>query len=741
MKNLCAYTAWASWDANVRELQRQQHVLEKMALRMANMLVYKGWSTWVENATETRRHKNVLEKMVLRMMNASIFTAIRTWQENVGDIHRKRDVMLKLVVRMQNMLASRCMQRWIEVTADEVRKAAVLQRIVRRWINMTLGTTFCTWMDSVSEGKRLRRMASRVVQQWSAATIARAWSSWVDMTDEAARLQESSTSTAKEEETQLHVNELVSQIDVLGVDLSLSKGRENQLSKKLAASWKEVSNIGRECEALRLGGENQEIAMVGAQKLLQECLAVLRARELSEHMLEGQLADMQTSAFEVSTQLVMSDREVLRARKDLSRARAGEARVVQEAEDQTDKIAKKEADLKGQLQYYCTAISADLKITHQISQEFAVAVREEARAPPSLARDVPKLTMRLAMEGIKLAAKDGAYFGLGNLWGEMDSSDPYLVFRNMKGDVVHKTEVVVKNLNPKFASFEISIDKLCGSNPHFAEAEFVIECWDYDSLSSDDLIGKLTVSLKDIVTGKTLQLENSAHDNSNPPKGTNMLRVRQVQKSGFMQKLGPSADAVMQGLERELEEERESRLKIQERIQQVMAQSLEQQQALHAAHQSKTLLQEEGDMRARRAQIALKGKEAELNSALLAKSLAESKLHESELALRRLELQHPSAIFSPSPSPPPREWIVVPQTDNDAEDSWTSNRSSVNDLKEAHLVRELTPLVESLAKGESKEPSPPLSKIPATIMSEDEGLQHDNDLAPDSFQAFEGTLV
>ena len=60
----------------------------------------------------------------------------------------------------------------------------------------------------------------------------------------------------------------------------------------------------------------------------------------------------------------------------------------------------------------------------------------------------------------------------------------------------------------------------------------------------------------------------------------------------------------------------------------------------------------------------------------------------------------------------------MPQTDNDAEDSWTSNRSSVNDLKEAHLVRELTPLVESLAKGESKDLSPPLSKIPATIMSE-----------------------
>jgi hypothetical protein len=43
----------------------------------------------------------------------------------------------------------------------------------------------------------------------------------------------------------------------------------------------------------------------------------------------------------------------------------------------------------------------------------------EARAlsAPSLARDMPKASMRLSMEGIKLAAKDGAYFGLGNLWG------------------------------------------------------------------------------------------------------------------------------------------------------------------------------------------------------------------------------------------------------------------------------------------------------------------------------------
>ena len=43
---------------------------------------------------------------------------------------------------------------------------------------------------------------------------------------------------------------------------------------------------------------------------------------------------------------------------------------------------------------------------------------------------------------------------------------------------------------------------------------------------------------QDMVTGKKLQLENSAHDNSNPPKGTNMLRLRHVQKIGFVSKLG-----------------------------------------------------------------------------------------------------------------------------------------------------------------------------------------------------------
>jgi hypothetical protein len=34
--------------------------------------------------------------------------------------------------------------------------------------------------------------------------------------------------------------------------------------------------------------------------------------------------------------------------------------------------------------------------------------------------------------------------------GEMDSSDPYLLIKSTAGEVVHKTEYVTKNLNPKW---------------------------------------------------------------------------------------------------------------------------------------------------------------------------------------------------------------------------------------------------------------------------------------------------
>ena len=81
--------------------------------------------------------------------------------------------------------------------------------------------------------------------------------------------------------------------------------------------------------------------------------------------------------------------------------------------------------------------------------------------------------------------------------------------------------------------------------------------------------------------------------------------------------------------------------------------------------------------------------------------------------------------------------------------SWTSKRSSVNDLKQAQLVRALTPLVENKAQSAPAASSSSVSalslsaanlsklKVPDLIASDNEGSQG----TEDSFQAFEGTLV
>jgi len=90
-------------------------------------------------------------------------------------------------------------------------------------------------------------------------------------------------------------------------------------------------------------------------------------------------------------------------------------------------------------------------------------------------------------------------------------------------------------------------------------------------------------------------------------------------------------------------------------------------------------------------------------------------------------------------------------------ESWTSKRSSVNDLKQAQLVRALTSLVENKDQSASSSPAgasssesstlslsaanlskfPQQLKVPDTIASDDEGSQG----TEGSFQAFEGTLV
>ncbi|XP_010566454.1 PREDICTED: copine-3 isoform X3 [Haliaeetus leucocephalus] len=91
----------------------------------------------------------------------------------------------------------------------------------------------------------------------------------------------------------------------------------------------------------------------------------------------------------------------------------------------------------------------------------------------------------LEVEARKLDSKD--FFG---------KSDPYLEFHKQTGDgnwvMVHRTEVIKNNLNPVWRPFKISLNSLCYSD---MDKSIKVECYDYDSDGSHDLIGSFQTTM------------------------------------------------------------------------------------------------------------------------------------------------------------------------------------------------------------------------------------------------------
>ncbi|KAI1243491.1 hypothetical protein IHE44_0001116 [Lamprotornis superbus] len=89
------------------------------------------------------------------------------------------------------------------------------------------------------------------------------------------------------------------------------------------------------------------------------------------------------------------------------------------------------------------------------------------------------------LEARKLDNKD--FFG---------KSDPYLEFHKQTGDgnwvMVHRTEVIKNNLNPVWRPFKISLNSLCYSD---MDKSIKVECYDYDSDGSHDLIGSFQTTM------------------------------------------------------------------------------------------------------------------------------------------------------------------------------------------------------------------------------------------------------
>jgi len=71
--------------------------------------------------------------------------------------------------------------------------------------------------------------------------------------------------------------------------------------------------------------------------------------------------------------------------------------------------------------------------------------------------------------------------------------------------LIHKTETIFDNQNPAWAPFQISIQPLCNGS---FDQPFLIECLDWDNSGNHDLIGRATVTLRELQVMKEIKIIN-----------------------------------------------------------------------------------------------------------------------------------------------------------------------------------------------------------------------------------------
>jgi len=108
--------------------------------------------------------------------------------------------------------------------------------------------------------------------------------------------------------------------------------------------------------------------------------------------------------------------------------------------------------------------------------------------------------VRMVMEGIGLAAKDGMF----------GKSDPYFVFKRLRKGTEevafeYKSEHIAQNLNPVWEPAYMCFSEMCNGD---LDEKIKLEVWDYDAASSPDMIGWMDVSLNQLLTKEPLKLND-----------------------------------------------------------------------------------------------------------------------------------------------------------------------------------------------------------------------------------------
>ena len=82
-----------------------------------------------------------------------------------------------------------------------------------------------------------------------------------------------------------------------------------------------------------------------------------------------------------------------------------------------------------------------------------------------------------------------------------------------------KTEVINNNANPEWKEFEVDMDKLTPgiTGDAMLDTKFMIECWDKDSLTSDDEIGWVETTIAQLLTMEPLALIDRPKGNRDKP--------------------------------------------------------------------------------------------------------------------------------------------------------------------------------------------------------------------------------